>query len=76
MAAAWCLDLDSLHLSGMSNGGMFSYYAMSRSQLCSRVNIDQGINISTLGPHVDMTIYTEYGYVIDFYILHVCNSLL
>ena len=54
VAAAWCLDLDSLHMSGMSNGGMFSYYAMSRSQLCLRVNIDQGIIKSTLRPHVEL----------------------
>ena len=35
VAAAWCLDLDSLHMSGLSNGGMFSYYAASR---CSPVS--------------------------------------
>ena len=30
VAAAWCLDLDSVHLAGVSNGGIFAYYAMSR----------------------------------------------
>ena len=27
----YCVDLDSVHLSGLSNGGMFAYYAASRS---------------------------------------------
>ena len=30
VAGAWCLDLDSVHLAGVSNGGIFAYYAMSR----------------------------------------------
>ena len=30
VAEAWCLDLDSVHLAGVSNGGIFAYYAMSR----------------------------------------------
>ena len=30
VAAEWCVDMDSIHQSGISNGGMFSYYAVSR----------------------------------------------
>ena len=29
IAANWCVDLDHLHLSGISNGGMFAYYVAS-----------------------------------------------
>jgi hypothetical protein len=25
----WCIDMDSLHLSGISNGGMFAWYLAS-----------------------------------------------
>jgi poly(3-hydroxybutyrate) depolymerase len=26
----FCVDLNSVHMTGISNGGMFSYYAVSR----------------------------------------------
>ena len=26
----YCLDIDSIHMTGISNGGMYSYYAASR----------------------------------------------
>ena len=26
----YCLDMKSIHMTGISNGGMFSYYAASR----------------------------------------------
>ena len=25
----WCIDLDSMHMTGVSNGGMISYYVAS-----------------------------------------------
>lgn len=30
VSATYCVDLNSIHLSGVSNGGMFSYYAAPR----------------------------------------------
>ena len=27
----WCVDLDQMHLSGFSNGGIFSYYLASHA---------------------------------------------
>ena len=30
VADTWCVDMDSIHQSGVSNGGMYSYYAVSR----------------------------------------------
>ena len=31
IGSRWCLDLDSIHLSGISNGGMFAYFLAAMS---------------------------------------------
>jgi poly(3-hydroxybutyrate) depolymerase len=37
---AFCLNLDSIHMSGFSNGGVFAYYAIAKlrySQYCFQI---------------------------------------